>query len=73
MMGDGDENAPTWNSWTALPTDAITNTNSPSQRHLVSEGGANYGFADGHVKWYRPDKISSTYDAPTSRPTFAVW
>ncbi|BCM91546.1 hypothetical protein IAD21_03421 [Abditibacteriota bacterium] len=51
MMGDGIDNAPPWNSWLQLPADARTNRNSPSWRHLE---GANYGFVDGHVKWFKP-------------------
>jgi prepilin-type N-terminal cleavage/methylation domain-containing protein/prepilin-type processing-associated H-X9-DG protein len=39
-----------------------------AKRHLE---GANYAFADGHVKWYRPEKI--TRDAAGSgEPTFRV-
>ncbi len=70
MSGDGDDNAPTWNSWTNLPFDAVTNTDSPSQRHL---GFANYGYADGHVKALKADKISIASPGPrTNEPTFAV-
>ena len=37
-----------------------------AERHLE---GANYAFADGHVKWYQPEKI--TKDATgTGNPTF---
>lgn len=68
MSGDGADNAPTWNSWTNLPADALTNTDSPSQRHL---GFANYGFADGHVKALKPDRIS-TLSPASSSATFAV-
>ena len=75
LSGDGEDESPTWNSWAGLPADAMTNS-SPAQRHPdwgnKTFGGANYSFADGHVKWYTPDKISSTYASPTSRPTFAV-
>jgi prepilin-type N-terminal cleavage/methylation domain-containing protein/prepilin-type processing-associated H-X9-DG protein len=39
-----------------------------AKRHLE---GSNYAFADGHVKWYRPEKI--TINAPSSgTPTFRV-
>ena len=36
-------------------------------RHLE---GANYGFADGHVKWYKPEKIKTT-PVSAGDPTFA--
>ncbi|RYX82980.1 prepilin-type N-terminal cleavage/methylation domain-containing protein [bacterium] len=68
LGGDGDDNAPTWNSWAQLPADATTNSDSPCQRHL---GMGNYLFADGHVKALSPTSVSSTLTSPTSRPTFA--
>jgi prepilin-type N-terminal cleavage/methylation domain-containing protein/prepilin-type processing-associated H-X9-DG protein len=41
-------------------------TDTTVKRHLE---GANYAFADGHVKWYKPEKI--TKDATgTGNPTF---
>ena len=49
-----------------LPAAWRTDQSSPAWRHL---GGANYLFADGHVKWYRAEKI--TLDTPAAeRPTF---
>lgn len=43
-------------------------TNGSASRHLE---GANYAFADGHVKWYRPENI--TRDATSAgNPTFRV-
>ncbi|RYF36075.1 MAG: hypothetical protein EOO38_28210 [Cytophagaceae bacterium] len=69
MAGDGDDNAPPWNSWTVLPADAVTNADSPCQRH---QGFGNYLFADGHVKALKPDAVSPTLASPTSRPTFAI-
>ncbi|BCM91548.1 hypothetical protein IAD21_03423 [Abditibacteriota bacterium] len=68
MAGEGEDNAPTWNSWAGMPADADTNTDSPVQRH---KGFANYLFTDGHVKALIPTRVSSTFAAPTSRPTFA--
>lgn len=38
-------------------------------RHL---GGANYAFADGHVKWLLPDKISTTAPPAGGNATFVV-
>lgn len=40
-----------------------------ARRHLE---GANYLFADGHVKWYRPDKITCDDPNATSNPTFRL-
>ncbi len=68
MGGDGYDDAPTWSSWARFPADAVENTESPLHRHL---GSANYLFTDGHVKTLKPANVSSTYAAPTSRPTFA--
>ncbi len=39
-------------------------------RHLE---GANYAFADGHVKWYKPTKISGGNISPTGdNVTFGI-
>jgi prepilin-type processing-associated H-X9-DG protein len=38
----------------SLPKGWLSNLKSPLYRHL---DGANYAFADGHVKWMRPEKI----------------
>lgn len=70
LGGDGQDEAPSWNFWSALSPDATTNVYSPCQRHLNNM--ANYMFADGHVKALKPTAISSTYAKPTSRPTFAI-
>ena len=43
------------------------------------QGGSNYGFADGHVRWYRPDQVAAAEDGANgvpqvnngSSPTFA--
>lgn len=60
LLGDGNDGHEqangTYNK-TALPARWLSDYNSPSYRHL---GGANYTFADGHVKWLRPEKISTT-------------
>ena len=51
-----------------LPNAWRTDENSPAWRHL---DGANYGFADGHVKWFKPVKV--TLDKPSvNRPTFLL-
>jgi prepilin-type processing-associated H-X9-DG protein len=58
---DGREVADGTYSKTSLPPHWLNDYNSPAYRHL---GGANYGFVDGHVKWLRPDEISSAPGAP---------
>ena len=40
---------------------------SPLYRHLE---GANYAFADGHVKWYKPTKIQNNASVEKGHPTF---
>jgi prepilin-type N-terminal cleavage/methylation domain-containing protein/prepilin-type processing-associated H-X9-DG protein len=47
----------------AYPATTIPNS---TQKHLE---GANYSFADGHVKWYRQDKITDVA-ASVGDPTF---
>lgn len=56
----------TLDRWGGNPSAA----NGWAMRHLE---GANYAFADGHVKWLKPDKISMTNVPPTgSNFTFAL-
>jgi prepilin-type N-terminal cleavage/methylation domain-containing protein/prepilin-type processing-associated H-X9-DG protein len=77
LLGDGisgtassDSNGRGWTVTTGGPAQAH-GTFAPTtsgKRHLE---GANYAFADGHVKWYRPEKI--TLDATaTGNPTFRI-
>lgn len=68
LSGDGPDNAVTWSSLSQLPVDATTNSDSFAQRHLE---GANYGFADGHVKWFKPEKITNA-PVKEGKPTFAT-
>ncbi|RYX82982.1 DUF1559 domain-containing protein [bacterium] len=69
LTGEGDDDATTWASLSQLPTAWIKDESSPAWRHL---GGANYGFADGHVKWLKPDKITTKFSQKDFLPTFAV-
>jgi len=39
----------------------------PAQRHL---SGANYAYADGHVKWMRPNAISNSTPPNGANSTF---
>ena len=71
QLGDGnDGKIPTTASYAynEMPTHWRRDKNSPAYRH---QDGANYGFADGHVKWLRADKIAT--EQPTGKNfTFAV-
>ena len=57
---------------TETPNSFITRTNNvsatpvasdPGMRHL---DGSNFGFTDGHVKWFKANKVSFGTDAPTA-------
>jgi prepilin-type processing-associated H-X9-DG protein/prepilin-type N-terminal cleavage/methylation domain-containing protein len=55
LIGDGPTQGPTFNM---SPTSALpwSSTDDYAKRH---SGGANYAFADGHVKWLNPDSIDT--------------
>lgn len=58
MLGDGDGGSPASTASYAinrLPAAWLQLPNSPATRHW---GGANYAFADGHVKWLHPNEVS---------------
>ena len=71
LLGDGDGgylNSNARYAINSLPRSWLSTAGSPARRHL---DGANYAFADGHVKWVQPQRIM------TKRPgngiaTFAV-
>ncbi len=68
LMGDGAGDSPPSYHLSQLPDAWRKDENSPAWRHL---DGANYAFADGHVKWLRAEKI--TLDKPNVlRPTFLL-
>jgi prepilin-type processing-associated H-X9-DG protein len=64
---DGKEVADGTYNKTALSPEWLNDYASPCYRHM---GGANYAFADGHVKWLKPAQISTTAGAAY---TFSVW
>lgn len=71
-FGEGMARGGTNSHFSELPLDWKSDENSPARRHL---SGANYAFADGHVKFLRFDKI--TVQKPSNynnnwKPTFAV-
>jgi prepilin-type processing-associated H-X9-DG protein len=72
-MGEGWDNAARDTALSDLPASWLTNPNAPLWRHRK---GANYAFADGHVKWYRATSAAKwqrtrTVSRPDA-PTFAI-
>ncbi|HEX8465042.1 MAG TPA: H-X9-DG-CTERM domain-containing protein, partial [Abditibacterium sp.] len=69
LLGDGIDNGATTSHFSELPLDWKTDDHSPARRHL---DGANYAFADGHVKWLKPDQISDQPPNSEVKSTFAL-
>ena len=67
LSGDGADDADASYNLSQFPAAWQKDESSPAWRHL---DGANYGFVDGHVKWFKPQKIFGARDAAT--PTFEV-
>ena len=66
LSGDGADDADVSANLSQFPNAWRTDESSPAWRHL---DGANYLFIDGHVKWFKPEKI--TLDKPSAnQPTF---
>jgi prepilin-type processing-associated H-X9-DG protein len=63
---DGKEVADGTYSKTSLSPEWLNDYASPCYRHM---GGANYAFADGHVKWLKPAQISAS---PGAAYTFSI-
>jgi prepilin-type processing-associated H-X9-DG protein len=57
LFGDGPYNSPTNAHLLELPFRWNSDPESPARRHL---DGANYAFADGHVKWLRPSLVDGS-------------
>jgi prepilin-type N-terminal cleavage/methylation domain-containing protein/prepilin-type processing-associated H-X9-DG protein len=54
----------------AIPTTGVVYSPAPAARVRHLEG-ANYAFADGHVKWLKPEKL--TFDKPSAgNPTYCT-
>lgn len=67
-FGEGLPKGGTNSHFSEMPFDWKSDNDTPARRHAI---GANYAFADGHVKWLRPEKI--TTQAPKNGAyTFAV-
>ena len=65
LSGDGEASDDPNISLQLLPPRWLEKDDSPAHRHLE---GANYGFADGHVKWFKAQTIvapEKEKDAPT--------
>ncbi len=58
LFGDGQDDAPLDATLVQLPAAWRTDENSPSWRHL---GIANYGFADGHVKHLKANRVTKDF------------
>lgn len=68
-IGDGQDDAPLDANLSSLPQTWLNDKSSPIYRHL---NGANYGFADGHVRWLEPKSISNAPHANAAALTFAI-
>lgn len=68
LSGDGESSDDPNVSLQLLPPRWSEKENSPARRHL---DGANYGFVDGHVKWFKPKTIVAP-EKEKSAPTFLV-
>ena len=58
ILGEGDDGTDLTNSnysLSAFPPAWLTDPSKPPFRHFM---GANYAFADGHVKWMKPDQLT---------------
>lgn len=61
LLGDGNDGTDQTDasySISQLPERWLHDSSMPPWRHL---GGANYLYADGHVAWQRPDKVTRNY------------
>lgn len=68
LMGDGDAaQGDARYAISALPQSWRDDQNSPAYRHLE---GANYAFADGHVKWLKPDSVENMAPPSKGKLTF---
>lgn len=54
LIGDGDGGS----ALAQLPPAWLKDESSSAWRHM---NGANYGFADGHIKWLKPSRVTSDF------------
>lgn len=64
LMGDGQDNAPFNTTLSQFPAVWRTDETSPAWRHM---GTANYAFADGHVEWLKPNRVSKDFREVSSK------
>lgn len=73
LLGDGMPGVSGYALWIEAEPDAGVDAweadSTYATRHL---GGANYAFADGHVKWLKPDSIDTENPANGSNSAFLV-
>ncbi|BCM91542.1 hypothetical protein IAD21_03417 [Abditibacteriota bacterium] len=69
LVGEGDDDRPTWVSLSQMPFSWPITEHSPARRH---SDGANYLFVDGHAKWLEPSKVKPTLSRKDLSPTFAI-
>ncbi|HEX8834023.1 MAG TPA: DUF1559 domain-containing protein [Abditibacteriaceae bacterium] len=72
MLGDGNTGTDLTNarySISSLPVSWIENQSSPAYRHVM---GANYAYADGHVKWLKTNQVSNRLSSGTDTSSFAI-
>ena len=68
LQGDGEPSDDPNVSLQLMPPLWISKAGSPARRHLE---GANYGFADGHVKWFKAGKLTLDKSGK-AEPTFLL-
>ena len=67
LIGDGSPDSPPNVSLADLPQKWRTDLKSPAFRHLE---GARYVFADGHVNWMKPEKVTLDNPGKSNSYTF---
>ena len=72
MLGDGEQSGASY----VFPkdnNDVDPNRWKPDGAYAIRHfGGSNFAFADGHIKWLQPDKVSTTVEPDGSNATFVV-
>jgi len=69
LMNGGGETANGRSAMNSMPEKWLDGQGTPGRRHY---GGANYAFADGHVKWLQPGETTEHSISSGGTNTFAV-